>query len=440
MDNETKNPANRKKRPILTTLCILFVFLIIAVILIFVLPPMALRYVFSRVEAESGIAITFGKAYMYLADGSFLYIEGLTVKRQNHHSSNIDLKIESVRMPAMVPSDFRSPVLLVSGLRGTIERVGNDPVDAGDAEHKETTAAEKTSIGALMLVDSEVLFIDRTLEKPFQATLQVESFAASSTDSLALFEPYICAGTGQIGTAKFGISYGQDGGKQRIELVKVPFGLLSPYAPVLDDIFVSGSMNIRVDESSDETQKQVRISIQLQSDCEIKSANEIIAPAIQAALRQLDQSSMPELRDLKGRIERLKTPAESVRGKLDEITQIIDRLSFLVPREVREEYEKIKSQYDRAMENYGEWNNKFETLLQELDQVKVRIVEDTFRAFINSGIPIEIDLQEVNGEWQYDGYAVVIGLIERNYRAVIIADYQKRIQDIRDAVDRLIAP
>ena len=444
MSNEATKSAKRTKRPFLATLSVLFVFLFIALVVAFVLPSVVLRHLFSRVEAQSGIAITFNRAYFYLADGSFLNIEGLAIKRQNHHDMNLDLRAEGVQMPAMFPADFRSPVLLVTGLHGTIERVSSTPQAEGSVPANESERREERQEGvfiqALILNNSEINFIDRTLAQPFQTTIHVSEFDIFKVDHRSLFEPYVFRGQGQIGTARFAITHNPDDIKQQLGLAEVPFSLLAPYAPVLDDIFVSGSMNIQIDELSDETQKRLRINIWLLPDCRIKSADELLAPALQAALRQLDSSSVPELQDLQRRIERLRTNATSVRGELDRVTQIVDRLSALAPRNVREEYERFRSQYDRAMAAHDEWNARFETLLQDLDQVKVRIVEDTFRAFINSGTPIEIDLHEVDGEWQYDWYDVVIRLIERNYRTIIATQYQSRIQEIRDAVDRLLVP
>jgi len=440
MSKEATKSTKKTQRPFLTTLAVLFVFLFGVLIVAFVLPSVVLRHLFSRVEAQTDIAITFDRAYFYLADGSFLYIGGLALKRQNHHSMNFDLQTESVRMPAMFPADFRRPVLLVTGLRGTVERVGNEPEPTGGGVHREGAVSEKTYIFALSLTDAEVDFIDCTLAQPFQTTIRINEFDVFQVNQQSLFEPYVFRGHGQIGTAKFAIVINPDDIRQQIGLAEVPFALLAPYAPVLDDIFASGSMNIQIDELSDEMQRRLRINIWLLPDCRIKSADELLAPALQAALRQLDNVAVPELQDLRQRIERLRAPAESARGRLDEVTRIIDRLSVLVPRDVREDYERFRREYDRAMAAHDEWNVRFETLLQDLDQVKIRIVEDTFQAFINSGAPIEIDLHEVDGEWQYDWYDVVVRLIERNYRAIIASQYQSRIQEIREAVDRLLSP
>ncbi|MCL2709705.1 MAG: hypothetical protein FWE95_02395 [Planctomycetaceae bacterium] len=446
MKSETKKPEKRRKRPFLTTLGVLIVFLIVVLIAALALPPVALRYVFSRVEAETGITVTFDKAYLYLDDGSYLYIEGLAIKRQKHHSSNLDLKVESVRMPAMFPADFYSPVLYVNGLRGTIERVGSEP--AKKENDKEERASQKFDLKALLVRDVQIDFIDRTLEKPFQTTIQVEYFFVHQVGQPSLykrtllFEPYEFMGEGKIGTAQFrsvGISMNPSP-PLHLKLTEVPFDLLSPYAPVLDDIFVKGSMNIEVHDITNETQKRVYVKIWLQPDCKIKSANEILAPAIQAALRQLDQNSMPELPDVRKKIERLKTSAEPIRAELDRATRVLDSLRVLAPREVRDEYDKIKNQYDKAMWAYDEWNAKFETFVQDLDRAKNRIVENTFQAFIDADVPIEVKLQEVDGEWQYDGYAVVIGLVERNYQTILAAEFQRRFQEIQDAVERLLAP
>jgi len=443
--SETKNSA-KMKRPFLTTLSVLIVFLLLVLIGALVLPPVVLRHVFSRVEADTGIAITFDKAYFYLADGSYLYVSGLTIKRKNHRSGNLDLEVESIRMPAMFPADFTSPVLYVDGLRGTIERVSSEP--AKDGKDNEETASQNFDITALLVRDAQIDFIDQTLDKPFRTTLQLDFFFAhlvgqpSIYERPLLFEPYVYLTEGQIETAKFRTLQVemQPTLPPYLELTEVPFGLFAPYAPVLDDIFVRGSMNIEVHDLTDETHKRVHVKIWLQQDCRIKSANEILAPAIRMALQRSDQSAMPELQDVQRKIERLKTQAEPVRAELDRVTRVLDSLRVLAPRNVQEEYDKIKSQYDKAMWDYDEWNVKFETLGQDLDRAKNRIVADTFQAFIDSGVPIEVEVLEVDGEWQYDGYAVVVGLVERNYQVILAGEFQRRFQEIRDAVDRLLAP
>jgi nucleotide-binding universal stress UspA family protein len=217
----------------------------------------------------------------------------------------------------------------------------------------------------------------------------------------------------------------------------MPLGLLAPYAPALDDIFDSGSMNINIDDLTDEKQRKIRIAVTLLSDCRIKSADEILAPAIQAALQTLDQSALPDVHELKGKIERLKLSTESLRTELEGVAKIVDTLKALAPRDVREKYDKYKNQYDRAKKSYDEWDTKFAALLKDLDRVKVGIVEDTFQHFIKSGTPIEVDIQEVEGEWQFDAYETVVRLVEKNYRTILTGEYQKRIQELRDAVDKL---
>ena len=434
MTNKTDKPAG-KKRLVLTILGILMGFLFVVLIAAVVFPAPVLRYVFSRVEAQTGIALTFDKAYFYLAEGSFLAFDGLTVKRQNHPAVNFDLRAENVRMPAMVPNDFRAPILLISGVRGTIERVGSE-----ENEKKAGNGSKENgniNLHALMLLDVEVDFIDRTPEKPFGTTVQVEKFSATNTDRFSLFSPYTCSGFGQISAAKFGIDYSAEDAR-KIEITGMPLGLFAPYAPVLDDIFETGSMNIKIDDLTDAAQKKMHVALTLLPDCKIKSADQLLAPAIQAALRQLDQSALPSLPESQKKIERLRISAESVRAEIDKVTPILDALKALAPRDVREQYEKLKKQYDRTKMDYDEWNTKFETLVRDLDRIKIGIVEDTFQHFINSGVPIELELREMNGEWNYDAYETVVRLVEKNYRTIVEAEFKKRISEIDDAMNRLL--
>ena len=434
MANETKDSQKKIKHPFLKTLGALVVFLVLLLIAAVVFPTPILRIIFSRIAAQSGITITFDRAYFYLADGSFLAIDGLALQLQNHHAYNFDLRAESLRMPAMFPNDFSAPVLYVSGLRGTYERISGEPENENEHQNGTNETESKTFyIHALMLADAKVTFIDRTLEKPFQTTITIEEFCVVHSSRPSVLEPYSLATTrGQMDSAEFA------GAINKIELSHVPLGLFAPYAPVLDDIFVSGSVNIQIDDWTDETQKKLRLNIWLLSDCEIKSADEILVPAIQTALQQLDQSSEPALPELKGKIERLKTFAESIHNDLDRIMQVMDVVKVLVPPNVRQEYDNLKSRYDRATAAYIEWNGKYETLLQDMDKMKAGVVEDTFQRFIRLGMPIEIDLQEIDGEWQYDAYDVVVRLVENNYRTLIVPQFQQRIREIQEAVDRLL--
>ena len=425
MGNETK--TTKKRHPFFTLLIILSVLLILAFGTLFVYPTPIVRYVFSRVEAESGISLTCDRAYFYLNEGSFLAIDGLTATRQNHHAGNFELRVESVRMPAMVPGDFYEPVLLISGLRGTYERVGDE----------ETTEGEPI-VKVLMLTDAEIEFIDKTLEKPFHTTIKIKEFTIAKADFALLFEPYVCMeSAGQIDSVTFGIDLTD--GKQRLDMEAVPLGLFAPYAPVLNDIFAAGNMNIRIDDLSEETQKKLRIAVTLLPDCKIKPANEIIAPVIQEALQQLDHSAVPVLRDTKEKIDRLKTTATSLRGKVDKAAPIVGAVLAIAAPNAREEYEKIKNEYDRIANAYDEWNAKFEQLSQDIDKMKVGIVNDTFQYFVESGIPIEAELQQVDGEWQCDWYATAIQLIEKHYRTIVAIQFQQRILEIQESVDRLLA-
>jgi len=416
----------RKKRPLLTLLGVLSVLLFVVLVAAIAFPSLALRYVLSRATADTGIVLTFDRAYFFLDEGSFLGIDGLAVKRQDHPHSNFDLTAKNVRMPAMVPADFYSPVLHISGLRGTIERVGNDSESAAET-------APDNFINTLMLIDAEVEFIDRTPEIPFRTTIQIKEFWAVNTKQPSFFEPFTCSLQGLIDTAEAGIALTKSE-KHKIMVSQVPLDLFAPYAPVLDDIFEAGSMNIVVDDLTDETQKKLRLALTLLSDCKIKSVDDILAPVLRAALQQLDQSAVPALHELKGKIDRLKISTETLHTKMDKAAQIVDRLKVLAPPEVRQEYEKFKSDYDRAKAVAESWN----TLLHDLDQIKANIVNETFQHFIASGRPIEIDLQQENGEWQYDWYEVVVRLVEKNYREIIATQYQRRIQEIREAVERFL--
>jgi len=429
---EPKNTALKKFRPLVTLSKALVILFLIAIVALLVYPAPILRAAFSRIGTQSGISLTFDRAYFYVGDGLCLHVIGLTIERYNHTESNFAFTAESVWMPAMFPDDFRSPVLFVSGLRGSFERVGN--IEKASEPTEGTQRFDY--LQGLMLTDAVIDFIDMTPEKVFQTTVRIEECNVFRAAFPSLFEPYYLSSVfGQIDSAAF-IAVA-DNEKRVLGFREVPLTLFAPYAPVLDDIFVAGSMNIRIDDLTDETQKKLRIGVVLLPDCQLKPANEILAPAVQAGLRKLDQTSVSDLHDLQRRIEKWKTDVDTLRVEVDRVVQIIDRLKALAPPNVRQEYEKFKSQYDRATADYEEWNGKFTSLVRDLDLEKVRILESTFQHFIRSGTPIEIDLQETDGKWEYDFYETVVRLIEKNYREIFVAEYLPRIQEIRSTLDRL---
>ena len=454
MDNQptskTVRPAPVKKKgcgcagcACFTTLGLLILAPFIAAGTVLLFPAPILRWTLPHVETQTDATLMFEHAYFDFAEW-FLTIDGLSARRQNHHTDNFDLKAEKVRMPVSFLFEPSGQTLFVVGLRGTYERVSSKPAEKKEpGKQKKETALENFYVKVLYLRDVQVEFIDRTPVKPFQATIQIREFAASPIQYVeinrhSLFEPYTCITRGQINSAEFDVGITQESGKQYVWLPNVPLGLFAPYVPVLDDIFVTGSVTIRIDDISDETHKKIHVTFWLRHDCEIKPANEILAPALQTALQKLDHSSVPALHELKGKIERLKTNSTSLRTELDKVAQIMETLKVLAPRDVQEKYDNFKSRYDQITKAHEEWDSKFETLLRDLDQTKVGIVHDTFRHFVESRSPIEVELQQVDGEWQYDAYDVVLSLIENNYRTLIDTQYQRRIQEIRDAVDRLL--
>ena len=439
LQNVAHAPSQKRKRSCLPTLLsgmILLLFAVVATVIIY--PAPILRFIVSRIEAQSDIVLTFEKAYFSIGG---LVLHGVSAQRQNHRDSNVDLTAKTVRIA--IPSCSR-PLASVSGLRGTYEIVGNKPAEKksgnGDTaikpNPKEQKEAKRNYLGGkkvLLLTDAEVSVIDRTPEKPFQATIQI-----TDLDILCRFMgdgllgAYACRGRGQVDAADLFVATNEALVRQ------IPLGLLAPYVPVLDDVFASGSMDIHVVDISEDSQKMLHVRIWLLPDCRIKSADEILVPAIQTALKKLDPSSQPQLRDLKGKIEKLKMSSESLRSEVDKVAQILDTLKALAPRDVREKYESYKSKYDRIKNASEEWNIKFDALLLELDKLKVGIVNDTFQHFIETRVPIEMTLHEENGEWQYDWYETVVQLIDNTYQARIAVEYQKRIQEMLDSVDRIL--
>ena len=126
--NESAEPApvKRKGSLCLRILGVLFVLLVIALVAAVLYPAPILRVVFSRVEAETGIAVTFDQADLNLGKHRLL-LSGLTAKQQNPHAGHFDLKAEKVYLFFDLFSPSDSLFFDVYGLRGTYEITGNDP-------------------------------------------------------------------------------------------------------------------------------------------------------------------------------------------------------------------------------------------------------------------------------------------------------------------------
>ena len=100
----------------------------------------------------------------------------------------------------------------------------------------------------------------------------------------------------------------------------------------------------------------------------------------------------------------------------------------------------MKSRYDQKTAEYEKWSTQYETLVRDIDRIKLNILEETFQHFIDTGVPIEIDLREVDGAWQYDSYNAAVRLLEQTYRTIIANEFQKRIQEMQGAVGRALLP
>ncbi|MCL2005901.1 MAG: hypothetical protein FWG73_07015 [Planctomycetaceae bacterium] len=437
---------------LLLWLLILFLLLalIAAGIAILAQPAPIFRMLFDRVETQTGISITFDRVYILYdlqkepADAlrrGRLTFKGLALKRQNHPVINFDLTAETVRF-SFLPYRYRHTT--VSGLRGTIEKTGSrrDAELSGAESILESDWMDTFRLSRFE--DIEVECIDRTLAEPFHTTVRLE-FGWISTignNTTSLLAPYVMEIHGQIDSAPFFIAHNYP--KEQVNILqnarigRIPIALFAPYAPILDDIFAAGTMNIDANDLSDASQKKLRLTITLQPDCRIKPADALLSPTIQTALQDLDDSVLPDLLVLQERVARLRRNTESIRADLDRVSGIIEALRVLAPRDVRQQYDRFRVQYDRAVADYDEWNGRVETLVLELDRIKIRVIEDTFERFIESGNPIVIELQELDGDWVFDANEAVIRLLEDNYR-IMVLELQEHIREVRRAVERLLS-
>ena len=423
-------------------LCIVLLIIFVSAL---VYPAPIFRMVFERIENQTDIAITFDRVYFSydiekepadaLRRGRMTF-KGLNVKRQDHPVFNFNLTAETVQF-AFLPFRYRHST--VSGLRGIVEKTGERPMNHHTEPEMNNDLMQTFRLR--FLEDVEIDFIDRTLAKPFQMTIQIvtASMSQNEANTVSLFAPYVFSGFGQIDSANFVIAregLPPDNFEQQAKITEIPIALFAPYAPVLDDVFAAGTMNMGIEDLSDATQKKIRLAITLLPDCRIKPANEILAPALQIALQNLDSDVLPALLELQNRVVRLRNNSEAIRAELERVTEILDVLRVLAPRDVRERYDNFRARYDRAKTNYEEWNSRVESLVWELDGIKVRVIEETFQRFIETGDPIVMEVYETDGDWQFDAYGMLVHLIESNYR-VLVLEFRQHLREVLNAVDRL---
>lgn len=439
MSNKSHQEVARKKHYVLSLFGILFLLLLCIVFYFLFFPAPIARFVLARLETKTGIAVTFEKTYFNLGKRALTF-ENVTAKRQNHPESNFDFQAATVHVD--IPPQSKHPngafFLTVSALRGTYERTGkdgrNERKDNGNKANKPSWQSRKK---LLCLTDSEIVFIDKTLPQPFQATISFPNFDVTQfphADNASMFGEYSLRGGGHINaTTFFGIATNES------LLQPVPIEMIAPYLPILNDIFLTGSVSINMNDLTTEKQKLVLVKLYFSKDCQFKSADEILVPSIQSALRHLDQSSMPTLPELREKMGHLKTVSQSLRVEIDKVAPIVEALSALAPREVREKYDRLRRQYDRLRNTPDELEAKLNVLLHDLDKMKTNLLADTLQHFIETRTPIEFYAKEIDGRWHADWEDAVVRLIEQNYQTLIADEYQMRIRELLDSVNQLLA-
>lgn len=129
----------------------------------------SLRWIFSRVRARTGVALTFASASGNFFSGVATF-KDLAVRRDGDPRSNFDLRAKEVRLDIRMSSALRRQIafesLTISGLEGTYDRV---------SPHGQRTRGHDFVVDRLVLENSSVRYRDRPLdEKVAEVTIVFE--------------------------------------------------------------------------------------------------------------------------------------------------------------------------------------------------------------------------------------------------------------------------
>jgi hypothetical protein len=350
-----------------------------------------LRFILTNfVEPQTGVSITFETASGNFFKGR-VNLFNYTIQRKNHPESNFNLKGDTlnihVSMSELVSGVIALKFLSIAETKGSVEWVGKPE----KPEEKRNFRIDRLQINGL-----HIDFVDRTIEKPFQANLDIFVDIRTISSSLSqCYTAFFKDNTWAIVKIN-NIPFVREtkGGKAVCQMDTVPIALFTPYL-VLLECFNTGSMNIQMADKTDENGQKMRLSITLNKDCTVKMPEKMFEPAVRFAFQQLDKSTNASQRDIQVKLEKLRVQIETA----DQYMATVFRLPGL--EDVRKKYNELKTKYAE--------------LKIKLELLKATVLMDALNRFLQSGIPIEFDLLIANDEVHLDMDSAFTGVLEKTY-------------------------
>lgn len=201
-----------------------------------------LRYSIRNTESRTKISVDFDKASGSLWTGK-VKLDNIAVRRLKHPTSQFDLKGKTVELDLSVIKMLRWSFVFesvnISGFEGTWEQVGKSV----QLKPRRNFRIERLTMDAVQFE-----FIDRTQEKPFQATLVIDSMESTPLRSnMAMFDlMFRSRAKGTVNKLPFVVD--SEKGKHYFRMEQVPIRLFSPYIGVLD-WFETGNVDILIEDA-----------------------------------------------------------------------------------------------------------------------------------------------------------------------------------------------
>lgn len=204
-----------------------------------------LRYSLRNAESRTKISVDFDKASGSLWTGR-VKLDNVVIRRPKHSISQFDLKGETVELDLSVTKLLRWSFVFesvrISGFEGKWEQVGKSV---------QLKPRRNFRIDRLTMEDIRFDYVDRTAEKPFQATLVLDSLeSAPLRSNLAMFDVlFRTKAAGNVNGIPFVID--SEKGKHFFRMNDVPIRLFSPYVGLFE-WFDSGNVDILVENRFEE--------------------------------------------------------------------------------------------------------------------------------------------------------------------------------------------
>ncbi|MGL6195793.1 MAG: hypothetical protein ACRC2T_13335 [Thermoguttaceae bacterium] len=272
------------------------------------------RFVLRKVHDQTNIEVQFDNAKGSFFNGQ-IRLEGITIKRQNHGISNIDIKGESIDLNLSLSDLLHWSVVFdtikISKFTGTWEQVGKTD--------QELKPQKSFTINQLLLDDVDIDFSDRTL-MPLKVNVKLDKLKSLQirSDYVLLDTLFHSQGNGSVNKIPFIID--SEDGKCVFRINNFPTEV-SVAQFGFNDWLIKGKSDIVIKTAIGDS--EIAINLNLKLTCGVETLKEVPLP-VKLLLSSINQKLKPIQQEFNVQMKESEFKFISTSKFYDDVLQIID--------------------------------------------------------------------------------------------------------------------